>query len=92
MIAQQVGKLLGFDMNNDVAKALRFCVALEVGEGWIDPFPVATLLPEGQVKVIIDYENLPIRYTFCLNLTHGVKNCPELLNQKWGLRSRHLHI
>lgn len=45
MIAQRVGELLGFDMNNDIAKALSFCVALEVGKGWIDPFPMATLLP-----------------------------------------------
>jgi hypothetical protein len=74
-IARGIGDLLGADSQNSSTTDQKFCVGLD-GSGW-EPSVVVKNHKTGKLyKILIDYNFLPIRYRFCLDTKHCVKDCP----------------
>ncbi|CAM6078238.1 unnamed protein product [Sphagnum tenellum] len=81
-IAASLGNFLGFDKEDIQAPEQRFCVALEAGAGWETSVEVKKDVMGEVAFVLIDYDYLMIRWRFCLDFSHHVKDCPLLIAAK----------
>lgn len=77
-IARGSGEILGVDQVNVTAKFPTFYIALDVEQGWVG----AISLPSLEVKVLVDCDSALIRCRYCLDTTHCVKDCHELLHKR----------
>lgn len=81
-IAASLGNFLGFDKETIQAPEQRFCVALGAGAGWETLVEVKNDVTGEVAFVLIDYDYLLIRWRFCLDFSHHVKDCPLLIVAK----------
>ena len=77
-IAESLGEVIGMDTANENAKDPRFCINLEISNGWATNIELET---EGGILpphiVLVDYDKLPIRCRVCLSWTHKASDCQE---------------
>ena len=77
-IAETLGEVIGFDTSNETTRDPRFCVNLMVTNGWVTSIDLETddgILPT--LKVLVDYDRLPMRCKVCHNWKHRVRDCNE---------------
>jgi len=70
-ITSQLEKVLGVDINNEKRRNARFCVALDLNQGW-----VAHLFIKDEERIIlsilINYGRYPIHCQFCIGMWHFI--------------------
>lgn len=82
-IAVGLEELVGSDKQNSFFSNQRFCMALQLGEGYRLQVYVKNKHTKVPSIVTLDYGNLPIRCKFCMVLDHLVKNAQlSLRNDK----------
>ncbi len=81
-IAASLGNFLGFDKETIQAPEQMFCVALGAGAGWETSVEVKNDVTGEVAFVLIDCDYLLIRWRFCLDFSHHVKDCPLLIVAK----------
>jgi len=81
-IVARLGIMLGFDKVTTQAIEQQFCVALEARDGWETLVVVENEAMGEVVTMLIDYEFLPIWCKFCLESSHRMKDCPNLVGLK----------
>lgn len=77
-IAEIFGEVIGISTTNETTKDPRFCINLMVNKGWatsIDLDSGGEISPPQ--RVLVDYDNLPIRCKACHNWKHRVRDCEE---------------
>jgi hypothetical protein len=79
-IVSNLGELVGFDKGSIQKSKQRFCVPLDVREGWETMLVVKNDATRESAFVLVDY--LLIRCRFYLNPTHWIKDCPTLADTK----------
>ncbi len=79
-IAERIGELVGIDSTNDETQDPRFCVSLDASQGWKPSISVTNEATNVTKKILIDYNFLPIRFRYCLDTNHCVRDCPERPN------------
>ncbi|KAG0594516.1 hypothetical protein M758_UG084500 [Ceratodon purpureus] len=77
LIAAILGPVYQADQHNYHLRDPRFCVGLDLTQGW--PSALAVRGIENQLNtIIINYDHAPIRCRFCLSLAHKVADCEDL--------------
>jgi hypothetical protein len=69
-----LARFLGEDVNNHTKRGLRFCVALDHNLGWVLAIKIVGARSK-VTKVVMDFENYPIKCHFCNNLLHLLGAC-----------------
>lgn len=59
-----------------------FCVTIEAGDGWETSLEVLNEVIGEMAIVLIDYDFLPIRCIFCLEVSHHIKDSPTFVESK----------
>ncbi|KAG0575157.1 hypothetical protein KC19_VG322700 [Ceratodon purpureus] len=77
LIAATLGPVYQADPQNKFLRDPRFCVGLDLTQGWPSALAVRGL-GNHLNTIILNYEHAPIRCRFCLNLNHRVADCDEL--------------
>lgn len=78
-IIETLGEVIGIDTSNDLAKDPHFCMNLMVTKGWIISIDLKTY--DGMLliqKILVYYDNLPMKCKTCHSWKHRVRNCKEI--------------
>jgi hypothetical protein len=74
-IAEGVEELVGATATNYERIDPRFCVLIPSGLGWESSIIVENYHTKTEIEILIDYDNLPIRYKFCFATDHCLRDC-----------------
>jgi hypothetical protein len=93
-IAGTLGEVIGIDTANDTAQDPRFCVNLNINEGWVTTIDLeAEGVSAGPQQILVDYDRLPIRCRACQSWKHRVRDCKETQKDNCkGIEDNHRHI
>ena len=78
-IVATLGEVIGIDTSNETAKDPRFCVNLDINKGWVTNIDLEVeggILPP--LKILVDYDKLPMRCKACHSWKHRVRDCNEI--------------
>jgi hypothetical protein len=70
-LASTIGPIYTVDQANATLRDPRFCVGLDVSDGWPSALKIPGLLGR-DISVLINYEHAPVRCRFCFSLNHRV--------------------
>ena len=84
MVAAEVDEVLGCELDYASLKHPRFCVFVNVENGWVIEVESTTLM-FGVFSKPLCYDSLPIRCRLCLSTEHLICGCKEILRKKCGL-------
>lgn len=90
LIAASLGTVYATDSQNHKLRDPRFCVGLDLANGWPACITVQGIHLGRNINIAINYEHAPVRCRFCLSLCHKVADCSEL--KKPGNQERNLQL
>lgn len=85
-IARSVDKVIGQDGHHSQNNDLRFCVGLKAGARWETDVTIKSKLLQRNIRILIDYDNLPIRCRRCWATDHQIRDCPRINPARAGPR------
>ncbi|KAG0571997.1 hypothetical protein KC19_VG060300 [Ceratodon purpureus] len=78
-IASALGPVYVADPQNSRLRDPRFCVGLDLTDGWPSALRIVGLGGHEHC-LLVNYDHAPVRCRFCLSLKHKVADCEELRN------------
>lgn len=77
LVAAQVGTILAEDINHDRVLPARYCVGIDISQGWVSTVVGSSALG-GSAIIPVSYEGFELQCVTCGHHAHSSPNCPSL--------------